>query len=71
MLPAPLPTTTSGKCPNCGQSLPCGCGSTAIIDPFAVPLPFTFITQKNKDDEILAELREIRELLEAIRAEIS
>lgn len=68
MLPAPLPTITSGKCPNCGQSLPCGCGSTAIIDPFAVPLPF--ITQKNKEDEILAELKEIRNLLEAIWAEI-
>ncbi len=68
MLPAPLPTITSGKCSKCGQSQPCGCGSTDIIDPFAVPLPF--ITQKNKDDEILAELKEIRNLLEAIWAEI-
>lgn len=69
MLPAPLPTITTGQCPKCGQSPPCQCSSTAETTP--IPTFYGPHFPVAKDDEILAELKEIKNLLKAIWAEIS
>ena len=64
-----IPTTTAGNCPICLNDVPPNsihiCNGARVIERSHLQLPISL------ENEILAELKEIRNLLEGIWAEIS